>query len=133
MIAYLTHMGSLYDLSMLYRTRDVGVVPSKGDSDPCKISAWSGECSSRLGVTSPCGQRQQQLPVITSSLQCSQPITWPFLHRPICIQDQSSVANLLQLKTKSWPGAISVDAFTTSWRMNHPICSHLFVWLTDLS
>ena len=90
-IAYLNHMGGIYDLSMLSSNRDMGVVPSTGDNDPCRISAWHGECSSRLGVTSP--QRQQQLASVTSSLRCIEPIAWPFFHRLFCIQDQSSVAN----------------------------------------
>ena len=76
------------------------VVPSMGDNDLCRITAWHGECSSQLGVASP--QQKQQLAVVTSSLRCSELIAWPFLHRPVCIQDQSSVANLLQLETGSW-------------------------------
>ena len=52
-VAYLNHIGGIYDLSMLSSSQDMGVVPSTGDNDPCRISAWCKKCSSRLGVASP--------------------------------------------------------------------------------
>ena len=121
------HGGSIHDPAVLSSTRDMGVVLSTRYNDSCRISTWGRECSSRLGVTSP--QRQQQLAVVPSSFRCSEPIAWSFLHRPICIQDQSSVANLLQLETGSWgdicrclynvmagPVALFVPTFLSNWQ-----------------
>lgn len=44
------HGRGIYDLSMQSSTWYMGVVPSMGDDDLCRISAWSWECSNRLGV-----------------------------------------------------------------------------------
>ena len=92
-----SHGGSFHDPFMSLSTRDMGVVPSTEDSDSRRISAWSGEHGSRLGV--PASQRQQQLAIVTNNFRCSESIAWPLLDRPICIQTQSPVANILQLET----------------------------------
>ena len=75
------------------------MVPNMEDSDLGRLCVWSADQRSGLKVT--LSQQQQQLIIVTNNLRCSEPFAW-LLSTTICIQDQSSAANVLQLEARPW-------------------------------
>lgn len=92
------HGRSIIDPPMLTCNSDIGLAPCSADNNQGRISPRGSKHNSRLGISSPPGQ--QQLAVVTSSVRCIEPSVRSFLYWPICIQNQLSVANILQLEAR---------------------------------
>ena len=76
------------------------MAPNMVDSDLGRMCVWSADQRSGLKVT--LSRQQQQLTIVTKNLRWSEPIAWLLLSTPICIQDQSPAANVLQLEARPW-------------------------------
>ena len=74
-------------------------MPCSPDYTPCRVLARNREYHSGLGIEAP--SRQQQLGTLPISVRGFEPSAGPILRRSVCFQNQSSIASLLQLETRS--------------------------------
>ena len=83
---------------MTTSTRHMDLVPCSSDYSSCRVLAWNRECRSGLGIEAP--SRRQHLGTLSISVQSSELSNRPILYRSVCFQNLSSIASLLQLKTR---------------------------------